>query len=45
LLLIELERHGHGYSRIRDQFDLRTMSVAEWERVQTKNIPPNPATE
>ncbi|MCW6507935.1 flavin reductase family protein [Lichenifustis flavocetrariae] len=23
---------GHGYSRIRDQFDLPTMSVAEWER-------------
>jgi flavin reductase (DIM6/NTAB) family NADH-FMN oxidoreductase RutF len=25
---------GHGYSRIRDQFDLRTMSVDEWERRQ-----------
>jgi flavin reductase (DIM6/NTAB) family NADH-FMN oxidoreductase RutF len=23
---------GHGYCRIRDQFDLPTMSVAEWER-------------
>lgn len=23
---------GHGYSRIRDRFDLPTMSVAEWER-------------
>lgn len=23
---------GHGYSRIRDQFDLPTMSVAEWEK-------------
>jgi flavin reductase (DIM6/NTAB) family NADH-FMN oxidoreductase RutF len=23
---------GHGYSRIRDQFDLPTMSVAEWEQ-------------
>jgi hypothetical protein len=22
---------GHGYSRIRDQFDLPTMSVSEWE--------------
>jgi hypothetical protein len=25
---------GHGYSRIRDQFDLPTMSVEEWERRQ-----------
>jgi flavin reductase (DIM6/NTAB) family NADH-FMN oxidoreductase RutF len=25
---------GHGYSRIRDQFDLPTMSVAEWEKCQ-----------
>jgi len=23
---------GHGYSRIRDQFDLPTMSVADWDR-------------
>ena len=23
---------GHGYARIRDQFELPTMSVAEWER-------------
>jgi flavin reductase (DIM6/NTAB) family NADH-FMN oxidoreductase RutF len=25
---------GHGYSRIRDQFDLPTLSTAEWERRQ-----------
>ena len=25
---------GHGYSRIRDQFDLPTMSVAQWDRRQ-----------
>ncbi|MDQ0394975.1 flavin reductase family protein [Labrys monachus] len=25
---------GHGYARIRDQFDLPTMSVAEWEQRQ-----------
>jgi flavin reductase (DIM6/NTAB) family NADH-FMN oxidoreductase RutF len=25
---------GHGYSRIRDQFDLPTMSVAQWEATQ-----------
>ena len=25
---------GHGYARIRDRFDLPTMSVAEWERRQ-----------
>ncbi len=25
---------GHGYSRIRDQFDLPTMSVDEWEKRQ-----------
>jgi flavin reductase (DIM6/NTAB) family NADH-FMN oxidoreductase RutF len=23
---------GHGYSRIRDQFDLHTLSVADWEK-------------
>ena len=30
---------GHGYSRIRDQFDLPTMSVAEWERRQAEDQP------
>jgi len=30
---------GHGYSRIRDQFDLPTMSVAEWERRQVEDMP------
>lgn len=25
---------GHGYSRIRDQFDLPTMSVAQWEAME-----------
>ena len=27
---------GHGYSRIRDQFDLPTMSVAEWRKRNDK---------
>jgi flavin reductase (DIM6/NTAB) family NADH-FMN oxidoreductase RutF len=27
---------GHGYSRTRDQFDLPTMTVAEWEECQAK---------
>lgn len=30
---------GHGYSRIRDQFDLPTLSVAEWERRQAEDLP------
>ena len=36
---------GHGYSRIRDQFDLPTMSVAEWERRQAKDLQPSAGTE
>jgi flavin reductase (DIM6/NTAB) family NADH-FMN oxidoreductase RutF len=32
---------GHGYSRIRDQFDLPTMSAAEWERRQEKDLLPS----
>ena len=32
---------GHGYSRIRDQFDLPTMSVAEWERRTEKDLLPS----
>jgi flavin reductase (DIM6/NTAB) family NADH-FMN oxidoreductase RutF len=28
---------GHGYSRIRDQFDLPTMSLSEWERRQRED--------
>jgi flavin reductase (DIM6/NTAB) family NADH-FMN oxidoreductase RutF len=31
---------GHGYSRIRDQFDLPTMSVTEWERRQAESLSP-----
>jgi flavin reductase (DIM6/NTAB) family NADH-FMN oxidoreductase RutF len=30
---------GHGYSRIRDQFDLRTPSVADWEKRSEKDSP------
>lgn len=30
---------GHGYSRTRDQFDLPTLSVAEWERREAEARP------
>ncbi|PXA92903.1 flavin reductase family protein [Nostoc sp. 3335mG] len=30
---------GHGYARTRDQFDIRTLSVAEWEGQQAENLP------
>jgi flavin reductase (DIM6/NTAB) family NADH-FMN oxidoreductase RutF len=36
---------GHGYARIRDQFDLPTMSVAEWERRQEKSLLPDAAAD
>lgn len=29
---------GHGYSRIRDQFDLPTLSVAQWEARQVSGL-------
>jgi flavin reductase (DIM6/NTAB) family NADH-FMN oxidoreductase RutF len=32
---------GHGYSRIRDQFDLPTMSVSEWEKRIAEGLPSN----
>jgi hypothetical protein len=31
---------GLGHSRIRDQFDLPTMSAAEWERRQERKLSP-----
>jgi flavin reductase (DIM6/NTAB) family NADH-FMN oxidoreductase RutF len=35
---------GHGYSRIRDQFDLPTMSVSEWEKRTAGALPPDENT-
>lgn len=34
---------GHGYARIRDQFDLPTMSVEDWERLQAGGLKPDAA--
>ena len=31
---------GHGYARTRDQFELRTLSVEEWEGQQAANLLP-----
>lgn len=36
---------GHGYARTRDQFDLPTMSVADWERRQAESLAPDAAAE
>ena len=29
---------GHGYSRTRDQFDIKTLSVAEWEQLKASRL-------
>lgn len=34
---------GHGYARTRDQFDLRTPGVEEWERQKAANLLPESA--
>lgn len=36
---------GHGYARTRDQFDLPTMSVEEWERRQAASPLPSTGTD
>jgi flavin reductase (DIM6/NTAB) family NADH-FMN oxidoreductase RutF len=33
---------GHSYCSIRDQFDMPTMSVVEWERNEAEALPPAP---
>jgi flavin reductase (DIM6/NTAB) family NADH-FMN oxidoreductase RutF len=35
---------GHGYARTRDQFEIRTIGVEEWERQKAANLPPETAT-